>query len=351
MRVAAHRLRELPTLGVPHVPGRRAHQPRNREGLHVLAHVDAHHALLRAVVRRRHSLGELRLAHAGGPREDHARRRARAIRQPRASAPHRARDGRHRLRLPDDPPRDLRLDVQERRRLILRELPHRDAGPLRDDVRDVRGVHLGDAAALRGRELHHRARLVDHVDGLVREEAVGDVPRREPHRRGERVFAVRHAVVLLVRALQALQDNERVLRGRLVDAHGLEPALERSVLLDVRAVLLDGGSAHALQLAARQRGLHEVAGVHAPVLARPACADQHVDLVHEQDDVSRLLHLLDDVLQALLELAAVLGVRQEHAQLQTHHALVLEPVGHVAGDDEPRQPLGDGGFPDAGVAH
>ena len=46
-----------------------------------------------------------------------------------------------------------------------------------------------------------------------------------------------------------------------LDQHLLEAALERGVLLDVLAVLVERGGADAVQLAARQRGLEHVAGV------------------------------------------------------------------------------------------
>ena len=46
-------------------------------------------------------------------------------------------------------------------------------------------------------------------------------------------------MVDLVALLQAAQDGDRRLDRRLVDHHLLEPALERGVLLDVLAVLVE----------------------------------------------------------------------------------------------------------------
>mmetsp|Transcript_3247 Transcript_3247/g.10849 ORF Transcript_3247/g.10849 Transcript_3247/m.10849 type:complete len:579 (+) Transcript_3247:544-2280(+) len=316
VRVPSHRLRELPALLVPDVPGRRPDEPGHREGFHVLAHVDPHHRLLRAVVRRRDRFRELRLPHARGSGENHRRHGAAAVREAAPRASHRPRDRLHRLGLPDDPLRERALDVQERLALVLAELLHRDARPLSDDVGDVGRVDddVSHPAARRGRgrsELNHRASFVDDVDRLVRQEAVGDVPRGETHRRRERVVVVRHAVVRLVRLLQAVENLERSRGRRLADPHRLKPSLQRRVLLDVLPVLLYRRRADALQLPARERGLHQVPRVHAAVLPGTARAHEHVQLVDEQDDIRRRLHLLDDVLQALLELAAVLCVREE----------------------------------------
>ena len=64
----------------------------------------------------------------------------------------------------------------------------------------------------------------------------------------------------------------------------LEAALERGVLFDVLAVLVERGRADAVQLAAGEHGLQEVACVHAALgLAR---ADDGVQLVDEEDDLA-----------------------------------------------------------------
>ena len=69
----------------------------------------------------------------------------------------------------------------------------------------------------------------------------------------------------------------------LAHHHRLEAALQGRVLLDVLAVLVQRGGADAVQLAAGQRGLEHVAGVHRALgLAR---ADEGVELVDEEDDL------------------------------------------------------------------
>ena len=90
------------------------------------------------------------------------------------------------------------------------------------------------------------------------------------------------------------------------DVHLLEAALEGGVLLDVLAVLVEGGGADHAQLAAGQQRLDHVAGVHRP-LGR-AGADDRVQLVDEGDDLALGVgDLLEDGLEPLLELAPVLG--------------------------------------------
>src|SRR5215213_8672454 len=126
-----------------------------------------------------------------------------------------------------------------------------------------------------------RGRLVDEVDRLVGQEAVGDVAVRQRRRRDERRIRHAHAVVLLVLLFQAAQDRDRVLDRGLADEHRLEAPRQRRVLLDVLPVLVERRRADAVQLAAGERRLQEVRGVHrAFALAGP---DERVHLVDEQD--------------------------------------------------------------------
>ena len=197
--------------------------------------------------------------------------------------------------------------------------------------------------------LEARCRLVDEVDGLVGQETVGDIAVGE--RSGGHQSRVRdaHAVVLLVLLLEPAQDRDGVLHRRLGDEHRLEAPRQGGILLDVLAVLVEGGGADAVQLAAGQGGLEQVAGVHRALGL--AGADDGVQLVDEQDDASALgLHLGEHRLEAFLELAAILGAGDQRAHVERQQALVLEALRHVALDDALRQPLGDGGLADAGLA-
>ena len=70
VRPAADRLGQLAAFFVADVAGRRTDQPRHRELLHVLAHVDAHHRALVVEQEFGQRAGELGLADAGRPQED-----------------------------------------------------------------------------------------------------------------------------------------------------------------------------------------------------------------------------------------------------------------------------------------
>ena len=194
-----------------------------------------------------------------------------------------------------------------------------------------------------------RGRLVNEVDRLVGQEAPGDVAVRQHGRRHQRGVLDPHLVVRHVMLVQPAQNGDGVLDRGLAHEHRLEAALQRGVLLDGGAVLVERGGADQAELAPGQHGLDHLAGVHGP-LGR-AGADDRVQLVDEGDDLALGVgDLLEHGLEALLELAAVLGPGDHGAQVQRDHALALEALGHVALDDPVGQPLDDRRLADAGLA-
>src|SRR5215212_2815037 len=205
---------------------------------------------------------------------------------------------------------------------------------------DGRGGHRLDARA--------RGGLVDEVDRLVGQEAVGDVAVGQLGGGVEGLVGDADAVVRLVAVAQALQDLNRLLRGGLVDADLLEAPLERRVALEVLAVLVERGGTDRLQLAARKRRLEDAGRVDGSLGG--AGADEIVELVDEQDDVPALGDLLHHLLEALLELAAVLRAGHQSGKVERVDLLVLEQLGDLTARDALGQSLDHGGLAHAGLA-
>src|SRR5438093_12592154 len=152
----------------------------------------------------------------------------------------------------------------------------------------------------------------------------------------------------LVAVAQAAQDLHGVVDRRLVDADLLEASLERCIALEVLAVFVERRRADRLQLAAGERGLEDRRGVDR-ALGR-AGADEIVELVDEQDDVAALGDLLHHLLEALLELTAVLRACNEGGQVERVDLLVLQELGNLVRRDPRREAFDDGGLADAGLA-
>jgi hypothetical protein len=152
------------------------------------------------------------------------------------------------------------------------------------------------------------------------------------------------------RALEALEDVHRLLHRGLDHVHLLEAARQRRVFLEDATVLGEGGGADALELAAGQRRLEQVGRVQRAARGRTG-TDQGVDLVDEQDGVGLVLERLEHALEALLEVAAVLGAGQQRAHVERIHVGLGQDLGHVLLGDAPGQALGNGGLAHAGLAH
>jgi hypothetical protein len=124
-----------------------------------------------------------------------------------------------------------------------------------------------------------RAGLVDEVDGLVGQEAVGDVAVRTASAAATRRGVLdAHAVVDLVALPEAAEDGDRCPRTLGGSTRTCwKRRSSAAILLDVLAVLVERGGADAVKLAARQHGLEEVAGVHRALGlagAHDACASR-----------------------------------------------------------------------------
>ena len=372
--------------------------------LHVLRHVDLDHRVLVAEQELGERARELGLPHAGRAEEDERAGRALRVLDPGAGAADRLGDGDDRRLLADHALVELLLHAHELLRLGLGQLEDRDPRPHRDDVGDLVLADLGlllvglvapvllelllllrelpllvaqrrgllellrlDRRLLLGadgldlllelavaRRRGHRpdpdarAGLVDQVDRLVGQVPVLDVAVGERRGRAQRVVGDLHAMVRLVAVAEAAQDLHGLVDRGLLDAHLLEAALERRVALEVLAVLVERRRADRLQLAAREGRLEDRRCVDRALGG--ACADEVVELVDEQDDVAALGDLLHHLLQALLELTAVLRARDERREVERVDLLVLQQLGHLVGGDPRGEALDDGGLADARLA-
>jgi hypothetical protein len=177
--------------------------------------------------------------------------------------------------------------------------------------RSARRAHL-DVDELLGLgvevDLHRAVGRVEQVDGLVGQLAAGDVAVRELHRprrwprRGSRRCAPSRRSSRSPRSM----TTGVLLRG-LVDLDGLEAARERGVLLEVLLVLGPRRGRDRAQLAARQRRLEQVGRVAAALPAPPAPMSVCASSMNSTIGRGRGLHLVDHVLQPVLELALHAG--------------------------------------------
>ena len=191
--------------------------------------------------------------------------------------------------------------------------------------------------------------LVDQVDGLVGQETVGDVAVGEGGGGDDGGVLDADLVVRLVALAQAAQDVDGVFDVGLANVDDLEAALERGVLLDILAVLVERGCADAAQTSASEGGLEHVACVHG-AFGR-ARSDQGVQFVDEEDDLAvGVFDLLQEGLEAVFKLAAIFGSGDHAGEVEGDDALVFEDLGDVAMNNAAGETFDDGGLADTGFA-
>ena len=188
-------------------------------------------------------------------------------------------------------------------------------------------------------------RLIEQVDGLVRQEAVVYIPHGELVGRAHRPGGEPDAVVPFKRCAHTAQHLHRLLAVGLADLHRLEAPFERGILFDVPPVFLRRRRADYLHLAAAKSGLEDIRRVYRALGA--ARADDGVQLVYKEDDVPGAAHIAQHGLHALLKVTAVLCSSEHCRDIQRHYALVLELRRGLPLCNAHREPLGDGGLADA----
>src|SRR5579864_4017122 len=359
-----HAFGELAALFVADVSRRRTDQLRDRMLLHEFGHIETDQSLFGAEHELRQGTRDLGLAHARGAEEQERANGAVWILQAGARTADGACQRADRLVLRDDPLVELFLDAQKLLRFFLFDRSNGHAGPPRDDIFDVLAVDharrrlvemillsqgaqvlallaffvgvktcllelvirngvfhamhdeldaLLDFGQLFGQrglaQLDAGTSFVDQVDGFIGQKAVGDVAVRMRNREIDGFVGISDRVELFVAIFDAEQNLDRVGLVRRWNFHGLETAFERAIFFDRLAVFTGRGGANALNFAARQSGLQDVGGVERAF--RGTCADQRMQLVDEDDGILRLHQFLHDGFEALFELAAIFGPRND----------------------------------------
>src|SRR5699024_6937916 len=104
---------------------------------------------------------------------------------------------------------------------------------------------------------HASTGFVEKVNSLIWQEAIIDVAIGQRCRCLQRRLGLRHWVVFFVLSAQAAQVGDGVFHGRLINLYRLETSLQRRVLFNVLAVLIQRGRTNGLQFTAGQLRLEQ----------------------------------------------------------------------------------------------
>ena len=150
-------------------------------------------------------------------------------------------------------------------------------------------------------------------------------------------------MVVLVAFLQSTQDTDGAEFIRLIHHHGLEPTLQRLILLEVFLVFVQGSSSNASQFTTCQSRLQDIGCIHGSFTCTRS--NQCMDLIDEQNHASiTLRHLVDDTLQTFLELTFIFCTGHQGTHIEREHLLVLQVLGYVTTYDTLSKTFHNGGL-------
>ncbi|MNM93621.1 hypothetical protein D3C81_1060010 [compost metagenome] len=346
MRLLGDCLGQQTALIEPDITWRGTDQTRNRVPLHVLRHVEAHQLDPQRLGQLPRRLGLADTGRAG--KQERTHRLVRGLEASTGQLDRRGQrvDGRVLAEY-----RELEVTLQITQQLLVgtADVFRRNTRDLGDNILDLWHIDALDPVRLRLQALIG-ARLVDHVDGLVRHMPVVDVARGQLSSGAQGFVAVLDVVMALETPLQPAQDTHGVFHRRLADIDLLETSRQGAVFLEDATEFLEGGRADAANVTRRQQRLEQVGRIHHPTRGRTG-TDDGVDLVDEQDRLRTLAQLAKQRLEALLEITAVLGTGQQCTQVEGIHHTLRQQVWHLTIDDTLGQAFGNGGLADTGLTH
>ena len=258
MRIFPNRFGQQSALIVADIARRRANQTRHGMLFHVFAHVEARETNAET---RRKLLGDFGFAHARRPGEQ--KRADRFIRHAQSGAG-KLNGTDHRLNRPILPEHFLLHAPFQDAELLpfaLTRVQVGNMGDARDDLLDIHDIQHS-LLLLRLADLVQRADFINHVNRLIRQKPLGDVPKRQLRRAFEGLIRVMNFVIFLETGAQAMQDFHRILNRRLGDVNFLKTPRKGAIMLEMAAVILMRRRADAAQIVGVQRVFQQAGSVH-----------------------------------------------------------------------------------------
>ena len=229
------------------------------------------------------------------------------------------------------------------------DLAERNAGLFGDDGAQVRGRQvlmmqlLGTQVIV---DLDMRHRTVQEVDGRSREGFLRQVTLRELDGLLHHRLVQFEPVIRFIGGHDALEDLHRLVGGRLLYRYLLEVGDHFLVGLDILGVAVDTGRCQQLQLTFAQLILEDGGGA----VKRALLVEELVDALDDEDGILESFHLSDDTLEAVFDLALVLGVAAKGGHIQLIGHCVAEEAGNLAGGHFPDETVHQGRLADAGLS-
>mmetsp|Transcript_38335 Transcript_38335/g.78167 ORF Transcript_38335/g.78167 Transcript_38335/m.78167 type:complete len:228 (-) Transcript_38335:856-1539(-) len=189
------------------------------------------------------------------------------------------------------------------------------------------------------------------TNSLIGKEPIRNITMTKLGGSQQRLITDPHPVVNLIARFQSTQDRHGILRTGLINHNLLEATLQRLILLDVLAILVESGGTNAAELASGQGRFEEIGRIHGS--RGGTGTDDGVHLINKQDDLTLGLgNLLEYGFETLFEFTSHGGAGDECTEIETDEfAWGFHAIGNVTVNHSLRYAFGDGRLPNSRITN
>ena len=191
-------------------------------------------------------------------------------------------------------------------------------------------------------QIQIRAGFIQQIDGFIRQETVCDIPLRQHHALSGNLQRNGNTVKFRVTFRNALHNLAGFLDGGFIDCDRLETALQRRILFNVLAVLVEGRCANDLNLTPGQCRFQNIGSIHGAF--RITGTHQVMHFVNHQNDVAAGFDFCNQALHPALKLAPELSTGNQSGQIQQKDFFIPQFIGYISRSNALGKAFGNGSF-------
>jgi len=194
-------------------------------------------------------------------------------------------------------------------------------------------------------QTHPRSRLINHINGLIRQTPAGNIPAGQFNRLIKGLIRKANAMVLFITIPKTLQNLEGLFFARRLNNNRLEPPLQGSIFFHIFPILVKGRRTDAVNFTPSQSRLENIGRINCAFCS--AGTNKRMKLINKENHIPRTPNFIDDGLDALLKLPAIFRTGHHHRQIQHDQPLITKNLRHFMRGNPLSQTLDNSGLANA----
>ena len=149
------------------------------------------------------------------------------------------------------------------------------------------------------------SRFINKINGFIGQISVCNIPFAHDHRSAQHAFRNADPMICFIIMLDAPQNIFTIRKARFLYRNRLEAPFQGRILFDIFPVFRHCCSAYNLNFSTRQRGFHNISGIHGTF--RISSTYNIMNLINYKYNVSRSLHFVQQAQYSGFKLPSELG--------------------------------------------